>query len=157
MEETEKEKKVNYKRHTVNIEIDLYEKIEQLQKSTYSKLGITKIINIALDSFFNGKDAGSDYMEFLKGAKNDILVPYDKYASLFSLSVNTIKNKINSGNLEKVMIGNLSYIRLRDEDMRNSFTRVVMQEEEIRKMKVEIQEMKSDIAEIRKYKKDEIA
>jgi len=149
MEGTE-QKKVKYKTHTVNIDIDLYEKIEQLQKSTFTKLGITKVINIALDSFFNGKDAGSDYMEFLKTAKNDILVPYDRYASVFSISLNNIKNKIISGTLEQVMIGDLSYIRLRDEDMKNTFVRVIMQEEEIKKLKEEMQDMKNGMDAIRK-------
>lgn len=140
----------SFKSHTINIEMGLYEKLLELQKRTYVKLSVTKIVNSAIDVLINGTDEHNSYASFLKEAGNDILVPHDKYASLFSLSSKNIKDKIATNTLEKVMIGDLAYIRLREDDMKNTFSQVVAIREEMDTMKEEMKIMKEEIEMMKK-------
>jgi len=142
MKKQKDEKARSYTTHSVNIDKENYQKILNFQESTYSKMTLTKIINLALVELFDGN---SDLGKFINGAEKNILVPIDKYATLFSLTLNNVKNKIKSGSLKEIKIAELSYIKLYDDDLRNIFVQQHIMREEMDTLKNEIKNLKEKI------------
>jgi len=139
MNEAKNKKIKSYTTQSVNIDNENYKKIINFQESTYSKMTFTKIINLALVELFDGN---SDLGKFINGAEKNILVPIDKYATLFSLTLNNVKNKLKSGSLEEIKIAELSYIKLYDDDLRNIFVQQHIMREELSELKKEIKNLK---------------
>jgi len=113
---------MNYKQTSVNIEMDLFNKIENLKSLTGSDLNTSKIINLALREFF---ETNSVYNEIISQADNSILIPIEKYAQLFSMNKKSVKSKIQNGSLESIKLGELEYIKLAENDIRNIFVQLI--------------------------------
>ena len=83
-----------FKSHTINIDIDLYNQLTELQNRTHGFLSVTKIVNSSLDTFFNGEQSQNNYANFLREISDDILIPPEKYANVFGLTKKNVMNKI---------------------------------------------------------------
>ncbi|WP_152184857.1 hypothetical protein [Sulfurimonas indica] len=113
---------MKYKQTSINIEIDLFDKIENLKLLTGSDLNTSKIINLALREFF---ETNSVYNEIISQADESILVPIDKYAQIFSVSKKTVKSKIQNGSIQSIKLGELEYIKLAENDIKNIFIQLI--------------------------------
>jgi len=113
---------MSYKQTSVNIEMDLFNKIESLKSLTGSDLNTSKIINLALREFF---ETNSVYNEIISQADDSILIPIDKYAQLFSMNKKSVKSKIQNGSLKSIKLGELEYIKLEENDIRNVFVQLI--------------------------------
>ena len=102
--------------------MDLFNKIENLKSLTGSDLNTSKIINLALREFF---ETNSVYNEIISQADNSILIPIEKYAQLFSMNKKSVKSKIQNGSLESIKLGELEYIKLAENDIRNIFVQLI--------------------------------
>jgi len=113
---------MKYKQTSINIDIELFSKIENLKLLTGSDLNTSKIVNMALKEFF---ETNSVYNEIISQADESILVPIEKYAQLFSVSKKTVRSKIQNGSINSIKIGELEYIKLAENDIKNIFVQLI--------------------------------
>lgn len=135
-------KRKNNNQHTVSISSEMMDNMQSLKEKSMGNLTISKIIDMALDNFFNADD--NKFGNLFPEGLGSVLIPIDKYGAMFTFTNKNIKDKISTGKLTCIELGRMEYIVMEEDDVKNFAFQIVNMKSKIEKLtkRIEVIEKK---------------